>query len=668
MWLAKRLLDYRPWWKKKVEQKKVGVLQPIFDNVWIIWRKDDWRKSLSVIWVSSMIRSQLESVLVIDSEIWDRSFVVLKDWKVLSFSRAFKENYWIEGNPIWEDLHLANISLPKFAINDAWWRRSIDKLLSWEYYIADTQISIWGDLVPIEITVWWIRDAIVDWIRVEWVTIIELENKIREWIGVEERSMLEWLMQPEEPEDQEAQPVILQTDYIPTLQERELIRYSETLHTVKHIFNWIEGHLNKLVLQENDESMNDKIKDLLEMVKALYSKALQFLDDTRMILTNKNKTWYSDSLMQEAQDLLNDLGIVVNKEKNRMTEIFWTTIDSAKIVEKALVEVIWHIEQFWKEPLDRVFKLESIVKSVASLHSWKENGIIVEVDMSGVWELAYVKWDDLSLSNILHNLVTNAINHSPKSGIVRIKVVSTDKGDIEFCVSDQWDWIAKEKQAGIFWVFKQNRSWTNNESTTWSWLWLYTVRQLVEIHKGKVWIESELWEWANFKFTYSLTEKPWYYWEEEMYDNLYDWLTLNLVKKKSDFRVLIAEDDATNRAVIKGLLRGYGYTLVTSDNVTESVEETNNKPFHFTIMDNEFAFKEWGEKGSPWWAILTWAVKYKVPWAFVYAYSANSNDPNDSTTMQYARSGADWFFSKWVTQEELFEALDRAYESFLEAE
>ena len=92
-------------------------------------------------------------------------------------------------------------------------------------------------------------------------------------------------------------------------------------------------------------------------------------------------------------------------------------------------------------------------------------------------------------THVLRNLLTNAVKFTPAGGQVTI-TLQKEGGKIMLQVSDTGIGIPAHLQESIFQKFtKANRLGTEGESTTG--LGLYIVKQIVEKHKGKIWVESK---------------------------------------------------------------------------------------------------------------------------------------------------------------------------------
>lgn len=97
--------------------------------------------------------------------------------------------------------------------------------------------------------------------------------------------------------------------------------------------------------------------------------------------------------------------------------------------------------------------------------------------------------DEQRLRQVLHNLLANAVKFTPNGGAIRIKV-SRNGGTMNFSVTDSGIGIDPQQQAKIFERFYQVDGGITKK-TPGTGLGLPLARKLVELHGGKIWVESE---------------------------------------------------------------------------------------------------------------------------------------------------------------------------------
>lgn len=127
----------------------------------------------------------------------------------------------------------------------------------------------------------------------------------------------------------------------------------------------------------------------------------------------------------------------------------------------------------------------------------REKGIALEVDLPP--ELVVVG-DREKVDQIVANLVTNAIKFTDAGGRIHLAARAGAGGRVEIGVSDTGVGIPPGRLDSLFDKFSRSHSrGTRGERGTG--LGLYICRQLVELHGGRLDVESKLGEGTTFRFT-----------------------------------------------------------------------------------------------------------------------------------------------------------------------
>ncbi len=113
--------------------------------------------------------------------------------------------------------------------------------------------------------------------------------------------------------------------------------------------------------------------------------------------------------------------------------------------------------------------------------------------------------DERKVRQILLNLLSNAVKFTPDGGRISVAAALAN-GGAEIAVSDTGIGIAPEEQAAIFEAFRQvGRDPAQKREGTG--LGLTLAKSYVELHGGKLSVQSELGKGSTFTFT--LPERPW---------------------------------------------------------------------------------------------------------------------------------------------------------------
>jgi signal transduction histidine kinase/HAMP domain-containing protein/predicted transcriptional regulator with HTH domain len=107
--------------------------------------------------------------------------------------------------------------------------------------------------------------------------------------------------------------------------------------------------------------------------------------------------------------------------------------------------------------------------------------------------------DERKFKQILLNLLSNAVKFTPDNGRIDVSA-RREENDIVVAVHDTGIGIAPEDQAAVFEEFRQvGRNYTSKQEGTG--LGLALTKRFVELHGGRIWLESEPGKGSTFTFT-----------------------------------------------------------------------------------------------------------------------------------------------------------------------
>jgi signal transduction histidine kinase len=104
------------------------------------------------------------------------------------------------------------------------------------------------------------------------------------------------------------------------------------------------------------------------------------------------------------------------------------------------------------------------------------------------------------VKQILYNLLSNAVKFTPDGGRVDVSV-RAENGDARVEVRDTGIGVAPEDQERIFEEFRQVGRERSREGTG---LGLTLTKRFVELHGGRIWLESTPGKGSTFAFTMPL--------------------------------------------------------------------------------------------------------------------------------------------------------------------
>jgi len=112
--------------------------------------------------------------------------------------------------------------------------------------------------------------------------------------------------------------------------------------------------------------------------------------------------------------------------------------------------------------------------------------------------LGSIRGDERKVKQVLLNLLSNALKFTPEGGRIDVRAVPHD-GVAEIAVADTGVGIAPEDQEAVFEEFRQVG--TADKKVEGTGLGLALSRKFIELHGGRIWVESEPGKGSTFRFT-----------------------------------------------------------------------------------------------------------------------------------------------------------------------
>jgi signal transduction histidine kinase len=122
----------------------------------------------------------------------------------------------------------------------------------------------------------------------------------------------------------------------------------------------------------------------------------------------------------------------------------------------------------------------------------------VQIELAAGPEVDVVEGDERRIKQVIFNLLSNAVKFTPTGGAVDVSALRVN-GEIRVCVADTGPGIAPGDRERIFDEFQQAEAGAElGEGTG---LGLALSKRLVELHGGRIWLESEVGKGSTFVFT-----------------------------------------------------------------------------------------------------------------------------------------------------------------------
>jgi len=127
-----------------------------------------------------------------------------------------------------------------------------------------------------------------------------------------------------------------------------------------------------------------------------------------------------------------------------------------------------------------------------------KKSIDLRVESSG--PIPRIPMDATRIRQVVLNLVGNAIKFTPEGGQVWLRADVSDRV-VRVEVQDTGPGIPTEDHERIFLEFEQARIGSARSKPEGTGLGLALAKKLVEMHGGRIWVESEVGEGSRFYFT-----------------------------------------------------------------------------------------------------------------------------------------------------------------------
>lgn len=263
---------------------------------------------------------------------------------------------------------------------------------------------------------------------------------------------------------------------------------------------------------------------------------------------------------------------IIKKAGNEMKKIINDVLDLGKIDAG---EMSVECEQIvTKDIIDEVYNNYSEIAKEKKLHLFYQ----IKPDVP-----EYFYSDYLRVSQILSNVVSNAIKYS-KKGSIEIKVTfDGSDGIIKFSIADQGIGIKENDIEKLFQEYSQFSSTEHKLDSTG--LGLNISRKLAHLLNGELTVESEYMVGSTFHFMIPFNNK-----DMKLCDSITDLSSIDIGTLYG--KILIVEDNITNLMLLEELLdlvgKKYAFDLriVKAKDGLEAIDQANaNKDLDLILMD-----------------------------------------------------------------------------------
>ncbi len=272
------------------------------------------------------------------------------------------------------------------------------------------------------------------------------------------------------------------------------------------------------------------------------------------------------------------MGVLHLLKAERLTDDGRHMLEEALSCGQMLAELLNDVIDFSKieagrlelahEALDPRSVLDGVVRLLRPQADGK--GLLLRLDVAP--DLGWVRSDPVRLRQALFNLVGNAVKFTER-GSVTVRCVSPRPGFLRFEVIDTGVGIPTEVQARVFQRFDQGDASTTRKFGG-SGLGLAITKKLAEMMSGAVGFTSE--QGLGSTFWLEIAAEP---------TEAVAATSESLEPVLDGLRVLVVEDNPTNRMIATKLLESLGAQVSTAADGYLGVEAAETGDFHLILMD-----------------------------------------------------------------------------------
>ncbi len=240
--------------------------------------------------------------------------------------------------------------------------------------------------------------------------------------------------------------------------------------------------------------------------------------------------------------------------------------------------------QLKNTPFDILKCLQNIASSFAT--QFKKKRVEFICDFSGELANIILTSDELKLSQVLHNLISNALKFTDFGSVtftVNVLETTSDEVTLYFEIRDTGIGIATDHQEEIFHAFSQVYADNLKRRYGGTGLGLAISRQMVQLFGGNLEVESELQQGSRFYFTSKFKiVQPTVIKESE------GSLATNIENKDiRGIRVLVVEDNEINAKILKSFLTRWQMQIKAAITGVHAIELVKYHKFDLILMDLE---------------------------------------------------------------------------------
>ncbi len=317
-----------------------------------------------------------------------------------------------------------------------------------------------------------------------------------------------------------------------------------------------------------------------------------FAAQEKIIRATEAKTRFISHISHEIRTPLNGIiGFLEIIQKTKLDNEQKKLVNASHLSSKNLHVIINEVLDLAQLEAGKVivnktnFQVEQIVQDTLMLLNAQaeKNGVSLEYQHDKNTP-DIINQDAVKFSQVLINLISNAIKFSPNSTVkISSKAHKLKKNQLEFCVTDEGIGISEGDKSKLFQEFFQLDNSTKAQGTG---LGLVITKHLINALDGEINVSSKLGKGTTFCFSFPFGD------EKNTYDALSKTTEVNSpLPDLSSKRILVADDNEINRLLLANLLeRQYAQVTCVEDG-QQAIDIAATTPFDLMLLDLRMPYK-----------------------------------------------------------------------------
>lgn len=334
------------------------------------------------------------------------------------------------------------------------------------------------------------------------------------------------------------------------------------------VYNEFTKLNNELVKMQREMSKkNIQLEKTNEQKNYLLGVAAHDLRNPLLIISN-----YSEHLLEDLKEKVSDKDIDMLKTIKSSSDFMYRLVDDLLDMSKIDAGKM----ELEREETD-IIELFGTIININKVFADKKN---IDVVFNHIGEIPKLFVDPLKLTQVMNNLLNNAVKYSFPYTQITVSLRKLEE-ELLVTVKDKGRGIPDERIKNLFKPFQtaQIKSTAKEKSTG---LGLAIVKNIIKVHGGRIWVESEVGSGSSFYFTLPLKAPeliPNLRKKEEKIKNY------NIPEDIKKLKVLIIEDDLIITKIITAILTKFGYSIKSAETGEQGIEEFRRGNFDLIITD-----------------------------------------------------------------------------------